>query len=345
VKEIDFLMDANEKTDVHVLVVDDEISIRSVVKAAVSKMGFDCTVACDGIEALEVLNKTKVDVVITDIDMPRLNGIQLTKAIREQYDSDIIVMTGFIGDYSFGNVVAEGASDFMEKPINIKELMIRLRRILKERDMLARRNQAEAELKQSLLKLRKSLEDTIDALGRTVEMRDAYTAGHQKRVTELACKIAGEMNLTQDQQYGLRLAGGVHDIGKIRVPSEILSKPGCITDLEFKLIKTHVQSGYDILKNIEFTHPIAEMVLQHHERMNGSGYPRGLKETEILLEARILAVADVVEAIASHRPYRPARGIDVALEEIVANRGILYDPDVVDACVRLFHEKGYNLGS
>ena len=193
--------------------------------------------------------------------------------------------------------------------------------------------------------MRKSLEDTIDALGRTVEMRDAYTAGHQKRVTELACKIAGEMNLTQDQQYGLRLAGGVHDIGKIRVPSEILSKPGCITDLEFKLIKTHVQSGYDILKNIEFTHPIAEMVLQHHERMNGSGYPRGLKETEILLEARILAVADVVEAIASHRPYRPARGIDVALEEIVANRGILYDPDVVDACVRLFHEKGYNLGS
>jgi putative two-component system response regulator len=336
-------MNANEKTDVHVLVVDDERSIRSLVEIVVGKMGLECTVAGDGIEALEVLNKRKVDVVITDIDMPRLNGIQLISAIREKYDSDIIVMTGFIEDYSYSELIADGASDFMEKPINVKELMIRLRRILKEREMIAARNQAEAELKQSWLQVRKSLEGTIDALGRTMEIRDAYTYGHQKRVRRLACEIAGEMNLTQDQQDGLRLAGIVHDIGKISIPSEILSKPGQLTEIEYQLIKIHPESGYDILKDIEFTHPVAEIVLQHHERINGSGYPKGLKGAEILLEARVLAVADVVEAMASHRPYRPAKGIDAALEEIEKTKGGLYDPGVVDACLRLFHEKGYVL--
>jgi putative two-component system response regulator len=336
-------MNANKKTGVHVLVVDDERSIRSLVEIAVGKMGLECTVAGDGIEALEVLNKRKVDVVITDIDMPRLNGIQLISAIREKYDSDIIVMTGFIEDYSYSELIADGASDFMEKPINVKELMIRLRRILKEREMIAARNQAEAELKQSWLQVRKSLEGTIDALGRTMEIRDAYTYGHQKRVRRLACEIAGEMNLTQDQQDGLRLAGIVHDIGKISIPSEILSKPGQLTEIEYQLIKIHPESGYDILKDIEFTHPVAEIVLQHHERINGSGYPKGLKGAEILLEARVLAVADVVEAMASHRPYRPAKGIDAALEEIEKTKGGLYDPGVVDACLRLFHEKGYVL--
>lgn len=336
-------MNANEKTDVHVLVVDDEKSIRSLVEIAVGKMGLECTVAGDGIEALEVLNKRKVDVVITDIDMPRLNGLQLMKAIREKYDSDIIVMTGFIGDYSYGDVMALGASDFTEKPINIKELMIRLRRVLKERELVAARNQAEAELKQSWLKVRKSLEDTIDALGRTVEIRDAYTYGHQRRVRGLVCEIAGEMNLTQDQQDGLRLAGIVHDIGKISIPSEILSKPGKLTEIEYRLIKIHPESGYDILKDIEFTYPVAEIVLQHHERINGSGYPKGLKGAEILLEARVLAVADVVEAMASHRPYRPALGIEKALEEISQNRGVIYDPEAVDACLKLFREKGYTL--
>jgi HD-GYP domain-containing protein (c-di-GMP phosphodiesterase class II) len=151
------------------------------------------------------------------------------------------------------------------------------------------------------------------------------------------------MNLTQDQQDGLRLAGIVHDIGKISIPSEILSKPGKLTEIEYRLIKIHPESGYDILKDIEFTYPVAEIVLQHHERINGSGYPKGLKGAEILLEARVLAVADVVEAMASHRPYRPALGIEKALEEISQNRGVIYDPEAVDACLKLFREKGYTM--
>jgi HD-GYP domain-containing protein (c-di-GMP phosphodiesterase class II) len=207
---------------------------------------------------------------------------------------------------------------------------------------LAKRMGAEEELRQSYVKLRRALEGTIHALISAVEMRDPYTAGHQQRVTQLACAIANEMGLPEEQIEGIHMAGLVHDIGKINVPAEILSKPGRLNDLEFGLIKTHSQVGHNILNGtIEFPWPIAQIVLQHHERMDGSGYPVGLSGEEIILEARILAVADVVEAMASHRPYRPARGIDQALEEISQNRGILYDPEVVDACLKLFSEKRF----
>jgi putative nucleotidyltransferase with HDIG domain len=175
-----------------------------------------------------------------------------------------------------------------------------------------------------------------------LEIRDPYTFGHQRRVTHLATAIAKEMALSPDQIEGIAVAGNLHDIGKINVPSEILNKPGKLSDIEFALIKSHPQAGYEIVKDIEFPWPVAEVLLQHHERMNGSGYPRGLAGGDILLEARIMAVADVVEAMASHRPYRPTLGIDKALEEIVQNKGILYDPDVVDACLKLFKEKGFN---
>ena len=184
--------------------------------------------------------------------------------------------------------------------------------------------------------LRKTLDDTIRVVGMTVEMRDPYTGRHQERVARLACAIAREMRLPDEQIDGIRAAGLVHDIGKIAVPAEILAKPARLNPLEYSLIQTHPQRAYDILERIDFPWPIAEIVLQHHERMDGSGYPRGLKGDEILLEARIIAVADVVEAMASHRPYRPARGIDAALEEIKKNKGRLYDPDVVDACLAVF---------
>ncbi len=177
----------------------------------------------------------------------------------------------------------------------------------------------------------------------TVETRDPYTAGHQRRVADLARAIATEMNLPADQIDGIRMAAAIHDLGKISVPAEILSKPTKLTNIEFGLIKTHSQSGYDILKDIDFPWPIARMVLEHHERMNGSGYPNGLTGDNILMESRILAVADVVESMASHRPYRPSLGIEAALEEIEKNKGTLYDNAVADACLRLFREKGYQL--
>jgi PAS domain S-box-containing protein len=204
-------------------------------------------------------------------------------------------------------------------------------------------NEEITDRKQTIERMRKALGATVHAIAVTVETRDPYTAGHQRRVAELARAFATEMNLPIDQIDGIRMAAAIHDLGKISVPAEILSKPTKLTNLEFSLIKTHAQSGYDILKDIEFPWPIAKMVLEHHERMNGSGYPNGLTGDNILMESRILAVADVVESMASHRPYRSALGIDKALEEIEKNRGTLYDNAVADACLRLFREKGYQL--
>jgi len=178
-----------------------------------------------------------------------------------------------------------------------------------------------------------------------VEARDPYTAGHQRRVSELAAAIALEMGLPEEQVNGIHLAAMIHDVGKIHIPAEILSKPGKLNDIEFMLVKTHPQSGYDILKGVKFPWPIADIILQHHERMDGSGYPQGLKDGEILLESRIMAVADVVEAMSSHRPYRPALGIMAALSEIDRGRRSVYDPEVVDACLRLFVEKRFAFSS
>ena len=191
--------------------------------------------------------------------------------------------------------------------------------------------------------LRKSMKSTVQAMALTVEIRDPYTAGHQRRVAQIACAIAGEMGFSQEQIEEINITGLLHDTGKIYVPAEILSKPGRLTEIEFSMIKTHSKVGYDILKVIEFPWPIAKIVLHHHERMNGSGYPSGLSGEDILMEARILGIADVVEAMASHRPYRPAPGVGKALEEISHNKGVLYDPEAVDACLRLFTRKGFKL--
>lgn len=206
---------------------------------------------------------------------------------------------------------------------------------------ITQRKLAQEELQNSFEKLRKAMNGIIQAMAYTVETKDPYTAGHQQRVADLARAIADEMSLSRERIDGLRMAGVIHDIGKLTVPAEILSKPGKISKIELELIETHPQVGYDILKEIEFPWPVARILFQHHERMDGSGYPSGISGEEILVEARILAVADVVEAIASHRPYRPALGIEKALEEISRNRGVLYDPMAVDACLKLFHEKGF----
>jgi PAS domain S-box-containing protein len=208
---------------------------------------------------------------------------------------------------------------------------------------ITERKRAEEKLQQSLENLRKSFGVTIQVLVTAVEMRDPYTAGHQVRSADIARAIAIEMGLDQEKIEGIRLAGSIHDIGKLSIPAEILSKPSKLTNIEFSLIKGHSQSGYEMLKNVESPWPLADIVYQHHERMDGSGYPRNLKGDEIILEARIMAVADVVEAMASHRPYRSALGIEIALEEIEKNKGILYDNDVADACLRLFRKKGYSL--
>jgi putative nucleotidyltransferase with HDIG domain len=184
-------------------------------------------------------------------------------------------------------------------------------------------------------------DEIIESLAFMLEVRDPYTAGHQHRVAELSYAIAEEMGLPDDDTEGIRMAAFIHDIGKIAVPSDVLNKPGKLTDIEFSLLKSHSEVGYQVLQHLTTPYPVAETVLQHHERLNGSGYPNGLKGNQISLSARIIGVADVVEAINSHRPYRPSLGIDKALEEIADNRDILYDADVVDICLRLFTLKGF----
>lgn len=203
------------------------------------------------------------------------------------------------------------------------------------------RKQEELKLHQTLESLKKAVGTTIQVLVSALESRDPYTAGHQFRVAHLACTIAEEMGIDKERIDGIRLAGSIHDIGKLSIPAEILSKPTRLTNLEFSLIKEHPRSGYEMLKHVESPWPLAEIVHQHHERLDGSGYPKQLKGDDIILEARIMAVADVVEAMASHRPYRASLGVNAALDEIKKNRGTLFDSDVVNICLNLFTEKNY----
>jgi PAS domain S-box-containing protein/putative nucleotidyltransferase with HDIG domain len=203
------------------------------------------------------------------------------------------------------------------------------------------RKKAEDDRNRSIEKLRKALQGIIHAMEITVETKDPYTAGHQRRTAELATAIAREMKLSEDKIESIHMAGIIHDLGKIAIPGEILSKPGELNDIQISMIKTHPRVGYEILKNIDFPWPIAQIMLEHHERLDGSGYPDGIKGKKINLESKILAVADVVEAIISHRPYRAALGIKSALEEIESNRGKLYDPEAVDTCGKLFKKDGF----
>jgi putative nucleotidyltransferase with HDIG domain len=203
------------------------------------------------------------------------------------------------------------------------------------------RKRAEEELQKGLGKLQRAFEGVVQAMAMAMELKDLYTSGHQQRVAQLACALGAELGLPPDRIAGLRVAGLLHDLGKIAVASEILSKPGKINQYEFAIIKAHPQIGYDILKTIEFPWPVAQIILQHHERLDGSGYPAGLTGEEILLEAKILGVADVVEAMSSHRPYRPAIGISQALEEISQKKGLSFDPGVVETCLELFNAKGF----
>jgi PAS domain S-box-containing protein len=265
-----------------------------------------------------------------------INIIELEKSEHgenSQYETLQLEMRRKDGSTIWTEVKASYVRDENKRPVGI---------IGVSRDITDRRK-AEEELKQTLESLRKSVGATIQVMVSAVEMRDPYTAGHQIRTADLARVIATEMGLPKDKIDGIRMAGSIHDIGKLSIPAEILSKPTKLTNNEFNLIKEHSYSGYEMLKNVESPWPLAQIVYQHHERMDGSGYPRNLKGEEILIEARIMAVADVVEAMASHRPYRPGLGIDAALVEIEKNKGIFYDSTVADACLRLFREKGYKL--
>jgi response regulator RpfG family c-di-GMP phosphodiesterase len=293
-------------------------------------------------EAMRAALREKTwDVILCDYQLPKFNGLAAIALLKESgIDIPLIIVSGAIGEETAADCMRFGANDYVMKG-NLSRLVPAIERELKEAESRVRRKRAEEQLLESLEQLRRAVETTIQVLVMAVEVKDPYTAGHQRRMTNLARAMATEMGLPPEKIEGLRMAGVIHDIGKITLPTEILSKPTKLSAIELSLIREHVRLGHDILKDVESSWPLAEIVLQHHERMDGSGYPRGLKGEDILIEARILAVADVVEAMASYRPYRPALGIDAALEEIEKNRGILYDEAVADVCLTVFRTKGY----
>ena len=338
-----------------VLIVDDEENIRFAFREFLEQDGHEVHMAGDVSDADRLMIERDFDVVVTDIVMPGLKGTDLLERIhKEAKGVQVIMISGEPTVKTASEAVRAGAYDYLAKPVTGNSLQkvvagaARIKALNDEKERLTEENRRHRKYLEHLVEertaeLSEALLGIIQAMSVTVEKRDPYTAGHQIRVARLARAIAEQMKLEQEIVQGTYLAGIIHDVGKISVPAEVLSKPSSLLDEEFSLIKRHPQTGYDILRTIKFLWPIPDIVVQHHERQDGSGYPNGLAGEEILIQARILAVADTVESMASHRPYRPELGIKLALEEIMQKRGKQYDEAVVDACITLFHEKGYEL--
>ena len=326
-----------------ILVVDDDDDIRDILSYGIEASGCHCLTADSAETALKILESEPLEVVISDVQMKGMSGLDLCRHIKEHYDADVIIITGLVNNFAYEEIIGQGASDFIEKPIRLAEIVARLKRVLYERQTREQLKRTADELRQNGQRFQKAMEGSVQAIALAVEMRDPYTSGHQNRVADLACAIARILEMPEDRIYGLRMASVIHDLGKLTIPGEILCKPGRLSGPEYAMIRTHVQSGYDILKKIDFPWPLADIVIQHHERLDGSGYPQGLSGDEILLEARILSVADVFETIGSHRPYRPSLGLQKAMNELIDNSGRLYDSDVVHACRKLVDEMDYRL--
>ncbi|MEN6464186.1 MAG: HD domain-containing phosphohydrolase [Syntrophaceae bacterium] len=320
-----------------ILVVDDEHEICSILDEYFTFRNFEVFTAQDGLAAIGKVKEDKPHVVLLDISMPVMGGIETLIEIRKIDPFIGVIMVSAITDEGMIKKALDlGASDYITKPIDLvnieSSVMKKIAAILRK---------AEDDLRQSNDNLRKTLDAVITAMARIVENRDPYTSGHQEKVARLSEAIALELGLPAERVYNIKMAALIHDLGKVCIPAEILSKPGNFSELEYTMVKSHSMLGYDILKDIDFPQPVAEFVLQHHERLDGSGYPNQKKGDEIFLEARIIAVADTVDAMSSHRPYRPSQGMQAALEEIVQKRGRSFDPDVVDACCRLIMQKGF----
>jgi putative nucleotidyltransferase with HDIG domain len=339
----------NSNTD-YILAVDDTPASLRLLTEILSSEGYLVRSAINGELALHAAIAQPPKLILLDVNMPGMDGFEVCRHLKEQSDLreiPVIFVSALseIPDKLMGFEI--GGVDYVTKPFQREELLARVQTHLQLynlshhlEEMVEQRTRS---LKESEERLKKTLLKSVSAVAAMVELRDPYTAGHQRRVAQIADAIARKLGLPEAQIEGINLAAVVHDVGKISVPSEILSKPGRLSDPEFALIKQHPKMGYEILKEIEFPWPIAETVHQHHERIDGSGYPLGLKDDEILIEARILAVADIIEAMASHRPYRAGLGIEKALSEVEQNQGNRFDKKVVEAALVLFREKDFSL--
>lgn len=338
-----------------ILIVDDEKSIRLTLREFLLKEGYSVETAADVLGARELLEKNAFDIVITDIVMPRISGIEMVEELRQRSDTmQLIVMTGEPTVDTAVKAVRCGANDYLIKPIRKDTLLKAVRQAAEMKTLLDEKKRLENEnlLYQKSLEeivrnktqaLQNSMSGIISLLSDVVETRDPYTAGHQLRVGNLSADIARKMMLPRKTVDMVQVIGYIHDIGKISVPIEILSKPGQLTPLEIQIIREHPSIGYRMLKKVDLPEIIADTIYKHHERCDGTGYPQGLKQDEINIEAQIIMVADIVEAMISHRPYRPALGIDAALSEIMQHSGTAYNPDIVHACFDLIYKDHYSM--
>ncbi len=331
----------------YILAVDDTPSSLRLLTDILTGEGYEVRSAINGELALHAAKAQPPQLVLLDVSMPEMDGFEVCRRLKQEprlHDIPVIFVSALsethekIKGFDFGGV------DYVTKPFQREELLARVRTHLELHNLRNNLEEMVHERTDSLLmserRLKKSLLESVSAVAAMLELRDPYTSGHQHRVAQIASAIARELRLTEEMVEGINLAAEVHDIGKISVPTEILTKPGALTEIEFSMIKRHSELGYEVMKEIDFPWPIAQIILQHHERLDGSGYPQGLRD-DILLEARILAVADVIEAMASHRPYRAGLGIEAALQEIENQRGVLFDAAVVDAALALFRDNGY----
>ena len=317
-----------------VLYVEDEDSVRDELARYLGRRFGRVETAVNGRDGLDKFIRGHYDIVVTDVRMPAMDGLEMARRIKEiAEDVPVIVVTAYNETDYFMRAIEIGVDRYVKKPVDPQEL---IEAIYKSTRVHFQQQELERE-RERVLDL---LQQTVAALARAIEKRDPYTDGHQKRVAQLAVAIGEEMGIGKDIVGAIRLAAMIHDIGKIHVPAEILSRPGKLTRTEFELIKQHPVAGFEIVGDIEFPWAIAQIILQHHERIDGSGYPNGLKGDDILIEARVIGVADVVDAMASHRPYRVALGIDAALAEIQSNSGKLFEPAIVEACVRVIEKAG-----
>ncbi len=362
---------ASKTAPARIIVADDDPSSRYLLQSMLSSAGFTVTPVEDGAEALDAARREPPDLVISDILMPQMDGYQLCREWRADPMLAPIPFIYYTANYTEPDderfALSLGADRFLLKPMDPADLLGVVQELLRqerEGTHVTRAPQIEDEarvlkeynarlvskLEHQLIEVQDANESlmamvngTVRAIAKLAEARDPYTSGHQERVAALAAAIAEQLGETEDACEGIRIAGLVHDIGKIYVPAEILTKPRRLTAVEFAIIKMHPEVAHDVLSGIEFPWPVADYVVQHHERMDGSGYPGGLSGDDILPGARILAVADVVEAMSSHRPYKVAAGLDAALDEVAANSGVLYDAEVSAACLSLFREQGYEI--
>jgi putative nucleotidyltransferase with HDIG domain len=338
-----------------ILIVDDEKSIRLTLSEFLKHEGFEAATAGDAVIACSMIAEAEYDVVVTDIVMPRISGMDLLTTLRKSSKTlQVIIMTGEPSVDTAIRAVQQGATDYLTKPIN-KDILLKTVRnavsvkkltddkALLEKENLYYQKQLEELVGQRTKSLQNVMQGIIYLLTSVVEARDPYTAGHQLRVGNLSAAIADKMNMGLETVDLVRTIGYIHDIGKISVPAEILSKPGRLSPLEMEMIKIHAYKGFEMISKTSLPGKIGQAIHQHHERADGSGYPLGVRDDDIIDEAKILIVADVVEAMVSHRPYRPALGLDKALDEIAQKSGTLYNERIVTACVSLFRDDMYSI--